>query len=520
MLRLVSIAVLLPAWLTSMAADHGWRITPNVAPAATVPAAPDTQASPADVAPMDDAAPPATTTAEERTAEKIRELTVRLGSRRPIDQFTASVFGRPLTIGGEWVLEPRYQDNFNLDEADDDDRLRLDQELQLEFTYPVNERLILFLEGKVLRRDDIYRDDDREESNTELQRGQSWVYLAPEAAGPFALQAGRQNINEPREWWWDEDLDAVRLHFRHRRVDFELSIGEEAGTLTLGEDLDPEQKDVRRLLGRAGWTWLERQRLELYLLYQDDRSDLPIEGTVVPKTDRDESDADLIWVGLRATGRWKLDNGGRIYYWLDSAMVRGDELLVDYDSISDTESIVDDIDELQVRGWGLDAGATWSPPDTRLSFTLAFAHGSGDDDRRDDTDHAFRQTGLQNNDGKFRGVNRFRYYGEVLRPELSNLRLLTLSAGWRFWNRSSVELLYHRYWQDKPAPFLRDTSLNSDPAGDDDALGDELDLVVGIEEWTHWDLEFIAAMFRAGRAFGEAEDEVAWGLFGKVKFYF
>ena len=44
--------------------------------------------------------------------------------------------------------------------------------------------------------------------------------------------------------------------------------------------------------------------------------------------------------------------------------------------------------------------------------------------------------------------------------------------------------------------------------------------MIGIEEWKHWDLEFIAAAFRAGRAYGEARNEIALGLFAKTKFYF
>ena len=36
---------------------------------------------------------------------------------------------------------------------------------------------------------------------------------------------------------------------------------------------------------------------------------------------------------------------------------------------------------------------------------------------------------MQRNRGKFNGVVSFRYYGEVLDPELTNLRILTLGIG-------------------------------------------------------------------------------------------
>src|SRR5205823_14938621 len=74
----------------------------------------------------------------------------------------------------------------------------------------------------------------------------------------------------------------------------------------------------------------------------------------------------------------------------------------------------------------LDSPRRWRP-----AFTLGDAFGSGDSNARHGEDTAFRQTGLHRNNDRFLGVDRFHYYGELARPELSNLHIVTASVGWR-----------------------------------------------------------------------------------------
>ena len=130
------------------------------------------------------------------------------------------------------------------------------------------------------------------------------------------------------------------------------------------------------------------------------------------RDDRDESEADLTWVGVRSVGEL-LDD---LEYWVEAAAVRGADGRRD------------------VRGHGFDTGATWAFEDVAMepSVTLAFARGSGDRNRRDGVDRDFRQTGLQDNTARFNGVTSFAYYGETLDPELSNLNVFTIGVGLHF----------------------------------------------------------------------------------------
>ena len=144
----------------------------------------------------------------------------------------------------------------------------------------------------------------------------------------------------------------------------------------------------------------------------------------------------------------------------------------------------------------------WKP-----NLTIGFARGSGGGSG--DIDSSFRQTGLQANKWRFQGVKRFRYYGELLRPELSNLSVATIGAGMPLLNNSSVDVTYHRYQQVQARDSLRNTRLRADPNGDSRDIGKELDIVLGIRENKRWEFALIGAQFRGGQAFSQQPNRIA-----------
>ena len=239
---------------------------------------------------------------------------------------------------------------------------------------------------------------------------------------------------------------------------------------------------------------------------------------------------------FRTSERSPTRSMGTLSYWADGAIVDGRETFLDYGRVrtetDETRIVVDlrgneilvplrkngvDLSERHgVHGWGMDLGLSWQTPlPGQPTLTLGYALGSGDSrgkdeskqDRQEAKDRSFRQTGLQDNNGRFSGVDRFKYYGELLDPELSNLQIGTAALGFRIWEKSSVEILYHFYRQDHPAKFLRDAGIRRQPAGRKRGIGREIDVVIGIEEWEHVEIELIGAAFRAGPAYGEHCDD-------------
>lgn len=455
-------------------------------------------------------------------SKEVKSLIRRPDDRRPSDQLSFTINDRALVIGGEYNLEGDYRGDYALGTKDNDplnpdsgdDIARVNQELELEFFYPFTDDVSLFLETKLSYRKDVYNEDDTEDKKTEkaTKRGESWVFINRLFDDYSSLQLGRQNFREKREWWWDEDLDGVRLRHSQKNLHAEIGFARElAKSASDQDDIPGEQEDVSRLLLHGAWQWNKRQLLEAFALSQRDTSDVHTVGTVT-RLERDESDADLTWAGLRARGKIKFKRSGRLLYWLDTAVVRGTEDVYEYDFQTEDEyKLVGSTLDQDVEAWAVDLGASWS---TRLpgkpAFTLGYAMGTGDEDTTDNKNENFRQTGLHDNNGRFHGVNRFRYYGEVLRPELSNLHIATAAIGFPFWRKSSVELVYHRYTQDYAFGELRDTRLEVDPNGTDKDIGQEWDLIIGMRKWKHVDLEIIAGQFIAGEAYGANEDDTAY----------
>jgi hypothetical protein len=174
-----------------------------------------------------------------------------------------------------------------------------------------------------------------------------------------------------------------------------------------------------------------------------------------------------------------------------------------------------------VTGWAMDAGLTWLlPVAAEPRITAAYAVGSGDRKPDSGTDESFRQTGLHGNEPGFGGVERFRAYGELLDPELSNLSILTFGLGVSLGNSSSLDVAYHQYRLVERADSLRDARLDVDLTGRHRDLGKGLDLTLAVEEWERIEFRISASLFRSGRAFGEAHGEWVYGNLYELRFAF
>ena len=500
----------------------------------------------------------------ERDPLTLREkaLIDRPDRNRPKHPLAFRVFGRPLTVGGRFSVVTRYEDtrlqDFDFfdfvddtDEIEDeargqfptDDQLRVNQSLQLDLFYPFTERTSVYLEGVIFWRRLAWAEHADTRDEWLFERGESWLYLGNLFDTPFSLQTGRQRFFDEREWWWDEDLDAVRLRADFERFHAEVAVAEQLLPVNLRESsIDPEERDVLNILGTAAWQWAEKHQVGLLALHRRDHSSRqslivpepdPISGCVREFEDgfpeegkaffqsecppppptvgfEDESDADLTWVGLSASGAFKLGSPGKLRYWLDGAGVFGSETFTDYSGPAGART-VGAVDRHRVSGAGVDAGLTWETSlPARPSLTLGYAFGSGKSGLREERDGGFRQTGLQDNNDRFRGVASFRYYGELLDPELSNLHVVTAGIGFRFLRKSSVDFVYHHYRQARAAPFLRDADVKRDPSGVNTAIGQEWDVIVGIEEWRRFELKFVGALFRAGKAFAPQPGKLSY----------
>ena len=441
-------------------------------------------------------------------------LTRKQDDRRPDQQRKIDLFGQPLTIGGEIGVTPRYRGNFNLEPGRNRDRVRLDTQAELELFYPWNANVAFFLEGQASYEQNLYRgNSSRLGSETLLRRGQMWAFWGDIENSGISIQLGRQNFREPREWWWDNDLDAFRVFYDKPFIHAEAGISQQLFPVSTQDDGIPsDEEDVMRVFSHVNWIWSSKQELGFFFLYQNDHSSRPQLRDPVTDDRIDPVDGDFTWLGLRTFNRLASDDYGEFDLWADSVWIDGNETNFDFeDSAMPGISMVDNIAQRHISGWALDLGLIWELPfEWRPALTIGYAVGTRD----------FRQTGLQDNNNRFRSVSRFRYYGELLRPELSNLHIWTAALTLPILQNSSVTALYHYYRQVEARPFLRDSRIDVDPNGLSPSIGHEWDLVIGLEEWQNWEFELVTAIFKADSAYGSLSGNIAVNAVFKINYNF
>ncbi len=331
-----------------------------------------------------------------------------------------------------------------------------------------------------------------------------------------SLTLGRSRLKEERAWWWDKDFTAIRLSYDATLLHMEIGLGERLLIFDITEDdREDDLKDIRLLFGTVSAQWHFQHFLEARILYQYDGSMTEQVGDAVSTRNFDEEDGKLFWVGLRAKG---MANGSsrvrQLRYWADFSLLYGDVVRLST-QIRNGLRVVDARNSMTIKeAWAADMGLmlkTNFPLQPAVLFS--YARARGDRSERGSV-RQFKQPDLSTNRGRFAGNTLIRYYGEALRPDLSNLHILT--AGFSF---SLVEPLYfqtilHKYWQDVAAPRLSGTRLGLSPSGNDSDIGEAIDFILegAPEKW--WNIAFVFGIFRAGTAYEGAADTLAyWSSF-------
>jgi hypothetical protein len=438
-------------------------------------------------------------------------------SAAPSNEETPEPPDESLEFNVELELNHTELRNVTLGQQRHDDTPFSEQEMQLQLSYRPGERFSAMGEIKLIGEQETRLDEIPRNSEEQfVERGETWVYFQRLLDSGFSLQIGRQNFVEPRRWWWDDDLDAVRLHYARGASRYYVGVAEQLARVSSEEDfIDPEEQDVRRVFGYASWRLSEGLTVAAFYLGQDDHSRHPAVDSIIETDREDESDADLRWTGLRAAGDIPLSRGGLLSYWVDAAVVAGDEAFFELEPDVPGSLRVTSIQRHHVEGRAADVGVEWTlPVRFKPSLTLSYAQGSGDKNLTDNTDRAFRQTGLQDRDEEFR------YYGELLKPELSNLSVRNISIGFTTFADTRVTLGYHDFRQVYAAPFLRDARIETEPTGRDKDIGDEISLLIQIRDWKDIEIDLAAATFTAGDAFGPEAGKRANSAFFKFVYQF
>lgn len=392
----------------------------------------------------------------------------RLGYRAVDEEDFRPMRFRPtddIQIGGSARVDYGIERNYDLDQSRHTSVSEITFSADVRVAANLTDRLFGFVEGRARTNHIIYDQDRDLDPETKAILGETFLFYDEFLVKGLDVQVGRQDFDEYREWLYDADLDAVRLFYTSLPIVIEGSVG------TVLYDAPDADEDVVDYVLYGSYVTSKNGQISAYVIDRENWN----------TPDR------RINLGLRGREEPLHDLEG----WFEAALSRGE------------------LDGDRLNGWAFDAGATYVIEDSPVepSFTAGFAVGSGDRDTEDGENGNFRQTGLQDNNSRWNGVTSFRYYGEVLEPELSNMRITTLGVGIRPTPRSSVDLVHHYVWQDETAvALLRPLSnLRQNTNGEHGVLGHEIDLVVGVKEIENVKIEVLVGTFMPGNAFNSRD---------------
>jgi alginate production protein len=305
---------------------------------------------------------------------------------------------------------------------------------------------------------------------------------------------GRRNYEDDRHWLYDTSMDIASIALKLWKFRVEALAGRE---ILVGLDLLKDQTSLETRTTTAPDR--EADRVNTYMLLAEYRGieDMKLTAFAIFRDDRARQEGRPLLLGAHAHGMPSDELG----YWIELGHVRGS------DEVGRTLS-----------AYGFDVGATYRFTGLSLTpgVTVAYAFGTGDGDPAGARSHEFRQTGLQSNEVKFAGLAKFKGYGEVIDPELSNLKILTAGLGIRPRQNMSIELVYHHYWLHVLANDLRNSPLtaimNGVEARQSKDVGSELDLALGFRNIfgvRRLGMDVRAGVFLPGEAFRIKGDEAA-----------
>lgn len=321
---------------------------------------------------------------------------------------------------------------------------------------------------------------------SQLAVSQAYVAIPQRGSWPVTLYVGRQQFRESRQWLFSQKfLDGVRVVHERGQLRIDVSISRNV----FDEQSFPVQRQKTNVIADVTWRPVRGVEGSLIFVERRDRSRVS------------DSPTTLVARILARPGRY-------VEAWADAAVQRGTRGRTD----GTTQTLL----VRDVRARAFDAGLTLRPR-VRLDPTLTVSYASATGDAADRpgalidpraADRTFRQGGLQRNRGKFNGNVTFRYYGEVLDPELANLAIATLATGIRPVRAFSADLVWHRYRQDVPSRKIHGAEIDGDPSGVDPNVGDEWDLVLGYEPGRAFELRLTLGVFRPGTAFDAHRSDV------------
>ncbi len=400
-----------------------------------------------------------------------------------------------LFLGGSASLSYTDKEEYDLDRTTERDSASASESLNLDALWLFNDKASYAIFEAGAGRSDTNNDNPTraDTTNESLQITRGALSLA--VAERVQLLVGRTDFEDEKEWLFDRTLDGFRAIYNDSdwRVDVGAAIGRDFAAPANNTDGTELYMSLIRYRMSADW-WLG--------------------GYVLKREDHTAHDHEPVLFGLRSIDDPKVGLG----HWAELGFARGHSRWGINDGGPINDEVAAQVED--VNGWAFDLlGRYTFDNDLRPSLQFGYAYGSGEKDSS--SVQGYRQSGFNDNNAKLGGVTSIRYYGDVFRPELANIAILTAAASFRPLPNTSITAVYHTYLQDfasQTAP-LNDLRIGagSIPNGRDPNLGWELDLVFGYRAGL-LTVETILGHFEPGPAFDAQEPATKFDLTARISF--
>ena len=383
-----------------------------------------------------------------------------------------------LFLGGSGSFDYTQKDEYDLDKTSERDQHQQSASMNIDFLwlFPDKSSYAIFEAGG--NRNDTYNDNPTRKDTTSEGAQVTRAAVSLAVAEKVQLLVGRTDFEDEREWLFDRTMDGFRAIYNDGPWRFDLGGAYGRDFLAQSNSTENTQIGVTMLRYRVDPDWW----IGAYLLGRNDTGQL---------------DHEPVLYGLRSINEPKYGfahaaelgmAGGHSRWAINNNNTTNDE------QADHTEGI---------DGWAFDVTGKYTFENAwRPCFVLGYAYGSGQKDSS--STMGYRQSGYNDNNGKLGGVTSIRYYGDVFRPELSNIAIFTAAASFRPFENTALSVIYHTYVQDyasqtQPLNDLR-IGTGSVPNGRDPDLGSEVDLVFGYRGGL-WTAEAVLGRFEPGPAF-------------------
>lgn len=278
---------------------------------------------------------------------------------------------------------------------------------------------------------------------------------------------GRKYLKDRRGWYYKTALDTIGISNKDDLLLYEFYLGTRLNKNTMAYDPNAIQtnlKGVKFFFGHLSYEYRKDNTIEAFYIYEDNKNALKKLG----------------WTGFRLQGSLPQQNLNNLLYWIDVASMSG--------KYQNNSAI----------GLGYDFGALYYMNEKDIGLGASLAYGSGGSKR-------YMQPSFTNNRSNYLSKDvSYRYYGEFLQPELSNMWISTINLVHHFngdQNTTAIVAL-HNYTQDKAIKSQYNaTNKTVLPNGKSTQIGNEIDLILHYDLFTNSYWRFSFGYFMGGSAF-------------------